>query len=525
MAPIWRSKNDEDTDNTSSPGKGNRESDNTYNADERSRLLSHPNQEGYLSPDDPAVTPYNLWSVRFLRYLSIIFASLTWVWWVLTFVSIFVTPPGLNSRGPGFYSLSFTSLTLSLLLTVLLFFSIPSKAAQITCISLAVILLIDTIIILSVHQIRVEEGWIGITSVVWILLMSIWALYTDRIVSWGKHGEEERLTGRQETRRTLLEWLAVFSSTIVLVAIAILAFLLSCNLILRASDSSLGAPGKRYFVDGDKYQIHLFCSPQIDQNNDKSIPTVLFESDDKAFMAGMNQIAESAIKNGSISRYCYIDRPGIGWSDNSPSPFSAGMSTNALSEALAYAGEEGPWVLVSAGIGSIYSRVFSSRHNGYINGILMIDPLHEDFLDRLSSSKRGFMLWIKGIISPLELQQILGATFKGRSREDRVFGRSAHQGGKYLKAMLQESLVAATTIKSEVQSAKIIQSQDVPLVIISSGIEVKRNNHWEEKQRDLTHLTSNLIGWDIVNEAPSEVWHTKKGRDVIEKRLKSLVQT
>lgn len=59
MAPIWRSKNDDDTDNTSSPGKGNRESDNTYNADERSRLLSHPNQEGYLSPDDPAVSNSN----------------------------------------------------------------------------------------------------------------------------------------------------------------------------------------------------------------------------------------------------------------------------------------------------------------------------------------------------------------------------------------------------------------------------------------------------------------------------------
>lgn len=381
------------------------------------------------------------------------------------------------------------------------------------------------IMILSVYRIRVEEGWIGIISVIWTLLMSIWALYTDRIVSWGKHGEEERLTGRQETRRTLFEWLAVFSSTIVLIAITFVAFLLSCTLILRVRDSSLNAPGKMYFVDGEKYQIHLFCTPEISHDHNKTSPTVLFESGDKAFMAGMIQIAESAMQNKSISRYCYSDRPGIGWSDNSPSPFSAGMSTNALSEALALAGEEGPWVLVSAGVGSIYSRVFSSRHNGLISGILMIDPLHEDLLDSLSSPRRGFKLWARGVLSPLGLEQVLGAIFKGRSREDRVYGRSAHQGGKYIRARLQESLVAASTIKSEVQSANTIQTPDVPLVIISSGIEVKKSNEWKEKQRDLSRLTSKLVGWDIVNDAPSEVWVTKKGRDAIEKRLKSLVET
>lgn len=44
--------------------------------DERTSLLPQEtptNRSGYLSPDDPAVSPYNLWSVRFMRYFTIAF--------------------------------------------------------------------------------------------------------------------------------------------------------------------------------------------------------------------------------------------------------------------------------------------------------------------------------------------------------------------------------------------------------------------------------------------------------------------
>jgi len=62
---------------------------------------------------------------------------------------------------------------MGLLLVVLLFFSTPSKAAQVTCLVVAVILLFDVIIIVAVPQIRVEEGWVGIASAIWALLISI----------------------------------------------------------------------------------------------------------------------------------------------------------------------------------------------------------------------------------------------------------------------------------------------------------------------------------------------------------------
>jgi pimeloyl-ACP methyl ester carboxylesterase len=438
-------------------------------------------------------------------------------------VSIFVSPPGMHSRGSGFFDFSFTTLTFGNLLIVLLFFASPSKAAQVTSLVISVLLLFDVIMVVSVPQLRLEEGWVGIASVVWALLIAVWTVVTDRIVAWGKHEEEERLTGRSETRRTLREWCSVLTSTIVLIILGIVVFLLSATLILRARDASLAAPGERYFVDGDKYQLHVFCEGEDTDAEGNKLPTVLFEAGEGPFQDGFLQFATGALNNGTISRYCYSDRPGFGWSDNAPSPFSAGMAADALSEALARAGESGPWILASAGVGSVYSRIFSSRHRQEVQGLLLIDPLHEDLLHRIGSPNRGFMLWIRGVLSPLGIDRLTGALFRGRTREDRVYGRSSYQNGKYVKAKLQESLVADSLTRNELTSARTIQNHDIPLALISSGIEVRRDSQWEKKQRDLTHLTDKLVAWDVVNKAPHEVWKTLEGRDAIERRLGQLV--
>lgn len=133
------------------------------------------------------------------------------------------------------------------------------------------------------------------------------------------------------------------------------------------------------------------------------------------------------------------------------------------------------------------------------------------------------MLWLRGIISPLGLDRVPGAVFKGRTKEDRVWGWSAYQTGKYIFAKLQENLVADTLSKRDVASSRAIQSKDVPLTVISSGDKIRESKKWEEKQRDLSGLTHELRHWDIVNHAPHRVWDTLEGRDLIEKRLRQLV--
>ncbi|KAF2799111.1 hypothetical protein K505DRAFT_321362 [Melanomma pulvis-pyrius CBS 109.77] len=530
---MWGSKNDhpEDGDQAAeedhSGRPSSRRSHERQEPDERTRLIERPrapNSDGYLDPDDPAVSPYNLWSVRFLRYFTVLFLMISFIWWVLLLVSIFISPPKMHSRGSGFFDFAFTCLTIGNLLVAVIFFVAPAKALRITTSIISVLLLVDVILILAVPRLRLEEGWVGIASVVWAFFIAVWCILTDRVVAWGKREEEERLTGRPETRRTVKEWLAVMVATIFATIFIIITLLMTLTLGVRSRDATLGMFGERILVDGDKYAVHLACVGNVSYTHGSKDATVILEAGETPSEYDFEHWAYNAYQNGTIARYCYWDRPGYAWSDNAPSPHSSGMSADALSEALAKAGEEGPWILVSAGTGSIVSRIFSSRHLKQVTGIMLIDPMHEDLLHRIGSPGRGFMLWAYGIISPLGLERLAGALFKGRSREDRVYGRNAYQGGKFIKAQLQENLVADSLSKNEVVSARNIQSSDTPLVIVSSGIHCRTDSEWERKQKDLTTLTENLISWDVVNKAPHQVWRTYDGRSVMEKRLGSLVK-
>lgn len=461
-----------------------------------------------------------------LRYLTVLFAIITFIWWIILLVSIFVSPPGLHTRGSGYTDFAFTTLAFGNLVISLIFFTGPSLALRVSMAIVAVFLIIDSIIIVSFARERLEEGWIGIASVVWAALMAMWVVMVDRVVEWGKKEEEERLTGRPETRRTLKEWLAVLTATLITVLYIVIAILMTATLCIRAIDAGVELDGEKYSVDGGKYDVHLACVGNVTygSNGKTRLPTILLESGDEPLEYDMEHWAYAAYLNGTISRYCYWDRPGYAFSDNAPSPHSAGMSSDALSEALAIAGEEGPWIAVSAGYGSLVSRIFASRHIRDVVGMMMIDPLHEDLLHKVGSPTKGLSLFGYGLLSPLGVFRLIGAIFNGRTSQDRLYGRSVWQTGKFLKAKLQENLVANSLTKNEVTSARNIQAIDTPFVIISSGIEVRKDEEWGRKQNDLSHLTDDLLAWDVVNKAPHEVWKTLHGREIMEKRLGQLVK-
>ena len=424
----------------------------------------------------------------------------------------------MHSRGSGFFDFSYTTLTIGNLLVALLFFSAPSRAMRVSTGIVASLLLVDMIVILAVPRLRAEEGGVGIASVIWAFVIATWCIIADRVVAWGKREEEERLTGRPETRRTLREWLAVLVATTILAIYIIIVILTTGTLTLRALDAGLPPPGQRYPVDAGKYDVHLSCV-----GNATGAPTMLLEAGEHPAEAAFEHWAYAALQNGTISRYCYWDRPGYAWSDNAPSPHSAGMSADALSEALAWAGEEGPWILVSAGYGSVVSRIFASRQRG-VRGMMLVDPLHEDLLRTVGNPAKGFATWGWGVLSPLGVTRIGGAMFRGRTKQDRVYGRDVGKGGKMLKARLQENLVAESFSLREVGQSRKIQSRETPVVVVSSGVKCGSDAEWRDKQEDLTNLTDRLLGWDVVGQAPHEVWTTLEGRRIMERRLKELVK-
>lgn len=259
------------------------------------------------------VSPYNLWTVRLLRHFTVLFLVITFIWWILLLVSIFVSPPGFQSRGSGFTDFAFTCLTIGNILVSLLFFAAPSRAMRILAAVIGLFLLIDMILILAVPKLRVEEGWVGIASVIWSFIISVWCIVIDRVVAWGKREEEERLTGRPETRRSLKEWTAVLISTIILSVFIAIVVLLTATLSLRARDATLKMRGQKILVDDDKYAVHLACVGSPAEVDGKDAPTILLEAGEGTVESGLEPWAYGCLKNGTISRYCYWDRPGYVW--------------------------------------------------------------------------------------------------------------------------------------------------------------------------------------------------------------------
>jgi len=356
------------------------------------------------------------------------------------------------------------------------------------------------------------------------LAVSIWAILADRIVAKGKREEEVRLTGREETRRTLREWTLVFTATTILVVFILVSILLTGNIIIRARDASLPYPGTKYPVDGEKYHVHLFCTGPSYPDT----PTLLLES--PASHPAEHSLSPWALTslNETLDRICYWDRPGYAFSDTAPSPHSAGLSATALSQVLAQAGESGPWVILAGGYGSIVARVFASMHEHDTAGLLLVDPLPESLLaERMGGAARGARVWMWSVLSPLGISRLYGAIFLGRNREDRIYGRSVGSSGKFLRARLQQTLVAdSLTFNDAVASQTILERSSIPLVVVSGGAACDSDSRWCDGQKEATQATGNLLGWEVVKSVGigKDVWENEDGGKVLKKWVKKLVR-
>ena len=143
--PLFKRSRDNDGngdngENDRQQHDADRESLDQAPPDEHTRLL--PNRldstRGVLHPDDPAVSPYNLWAIRILRFCTVFFTLVSLIWWILLLVSAFTTPPGLNTRGSSFYAFGYASLALANMILTLIFFGVPAKSVRVVTIIVAV---------------------------------------------------------------------------------------------------------------------------------------------------------------------------------------------------------------------------------------------------------------------------------------------------------------------------------------------------------------------------------------------------
>lgn len=195
-------------------------------------------------------------------------------------------------------------------------------------------------------------------------------------------------------------------------------------------------------------------------------PTVVFDAglgnDASAWTAIAPEIA-------TLTRICLWDRPGLGQSSG-PIAQTSGAAVATLHSLLQAAAVPPPYLLVGHSYGGLNARLFTASYPGEVVGLVLVDALHEDYLQRLRE------------IEPVQTDSL--AEFVNQSPEPADIAASSAQ------------LLAAGPLP------------DLPAVVVVRGLPafppekptIATEMLWQELQRD---LASRLPRAEVVVAAES----------------------
>jgi pimeloyl-ACP methyl ester carboxylesterase len=163
--------------------------------------------------------------------------------------------------------------------------------------------------------------------------------------------------------------------------------ILACALALAtlsATAAPAPAPGAEFaaphrLVDIGGRRLNLFCSGT-------GSPTVVFESPSGA--AGWAWWAVQP-KVAARTRACVYDRAGFGFSDPTSRTADAANAVDDLHALLAAAGIAPPYVLVGNSFGGAAVQLFAWAHPSEVQGLVLVEPMHEDELVRMDALTHG----------------------------------------------------------------------------------------------------------------------------------------
>lgn len=100
-------------------------------------------------------------------------------------------------------------------------------------------------------------------------------------------------------------------------------------------------------------------------------PTVVFEQGGEGMILNWAKVQPVL---SQLTRTCFYDRAGFGWSDPAAYPVTGVSVTDDLHKLLGAARIDGPVVLVGHSIGGFYATLFADRFPKQIAGLVLVDP-------------------------------------------------------------------------------------------------------------------------------------------------------
>ena len=100
-------------------------------------------------------------------------------------------------------------------------------------------------------------------------------------------------------------------------------------------------------------------------------PTVVFEQGGEGAIANWDKVQPAV---SAMTRACFYDRAGFGFSDPPGRPVTAINVTDDLHLLLSETGVKGPIVLVGHSIGGFYATTYADRFPSEVAGMVLVDP-------------------------------------------------------------------------------------------------------------------------------------------------------
>ncbi|EGG19116.1 hypothetical protein DFA_02363 [Cavenderia fasciculata] len=287
----------------------------------------------------------------------------------------------------------------------------------------------------------------------------------------------------------------------------------------KVSDSFLGAndTGVSLFPSYLGLKIHIRCYANVTSANRKG-PIALFDSGLPFFSTAWVSVIPSVLENmpaWNISKACFIDRYGYGWSDSSKYPITTQDYVMRLRGSLQVAGLTGKYVLVGWSWGSIFVQTYSLTYPKDVVGIMTVDGTDSKW-GFISSNQQAVITYTDIIRGYISLNNV--GSLESLARADEIshaFGwfpsalvstgftecsidatQDIFLNNKFLKAAIQEYniMVVSSVMLNFTYALKGTTLKDLPYV----NLFASHDQDWTNRQTYMASLSSNSMTLPVV---------------------------
>ncbi len=238
-------------------------------------------------------------------------------------------------------------------------------------------------------------------------------------------------------------------------------------------------------VDVGGYRLHINCTGT-------GSPTVVIDAGLGGWSLTWNSVQEEVAKT---TRVCTYDRAGMGYSEASPLPRTAGQFAYELHTLLERANIAGPYVMVGHSLGGLTVRIFVHDYPTEVVGVVLIESMNPgqttqpqmEIAPQTAYQPSAFSLpfflgrigLVRLLAAPLGLIQNLPAETQPAYAAFAVTPRTTQEWVDEF-SNVQVSLAQADAVTS---------FGDLPLIVLTAALNQQKD--WQTMQAELLLLSSN----------------------------------